>query len=154
MIVINFSQSSNYGQHYTKAEFSANFIERERFIVTDSGAKKATLSVNLTEHEAGALRKISEETWDIPVTVVVRRLILSFINDRITLLEVIPKIGLIDPERGEDLRICRVTVRMRNGEKERLREKGKECLLQPGGVVRVLILALLVGLIDRKDLWD
>jgi hypothetical protein len=123
--------------------------------VTGSEAKKATLSVNLTEREAGALRKISEETWDIPATVVVRRLILSFINDRIALLEVIPKIGSIDPERqGEDLRICRVTVRMRNDEKERLREKGKECLLQPSGVVRVLILALLVGLIDRKDLWD
>jgi len=122
--------------------------------LTESGSKKATLSVNLTEREAEALHKISEGTWDIPVTVVVRRLILSLIDDRMTLLEVIPKIGSIDPERHEDLKICRVTVRIRNDEKKRLREKGKECLLQPGGVVRVLILALLTGLIDRKDLWD
>jgi len=119
---------------------------------------KVTVSVHLTESQKVTLEEIIRD-WDIEMATIGRRLIRHLIQHRITLLELLKKYqaGIAKKRianRLAESRNYRICIRLLHEEKQKLNELANEWFYLPGELARILFELFIMGIIEKRDLWE
>ena len=111
---------------------------------------KQTISTTLTLVEKQALDKIATE-WGLKAGVVLRRLVLFLLQNRISFIEI-----LQNPVRGESESesFISIEVLLSINEKQEIIRIAKEWDFTVSAVLRRLVRALLFGGIPKNKLWN
>jgi hypothetical protein len=124
--------------------------------VTKKGSKKrsALVVVCLTENERSALEEFALR-WDIDLALVVRRLIQYFIKNKPSLPKLLEKYPAPDfADSTAESITQKVSVRLRQEEKQVLNFLAYKAFRLPGETARILVKLYITGVIEDRAIWE
>ena len=110
--------------------------------------RKQKINARLTIKEKKELDTLAKE-WGLSLANILRRLILIFVQGKISVIDLIRKIENIDS--NEDFLSIQVTLT--DAEKQHFLDAIKEWDFSANAILRRLTRALLTGVIPKSDLW-
>lgn len=115
------------------------------------GVRRKTVNTTLSVMEKKKLDNIADE-WGLKPGMILRRLILLLLQEKITLLDVLSKPSVQEMDL-EERNFHPVRVSLSDSEKENLLKISKEWDFTVAAILRRLVRALLSNDIHKEDLW-
>ena len=121
--------------------------------------RKVFVAICLTKTQKDALKQLIKE-WDIDMALVGRRLVQHLISNKTTLWELLKKyhaaypVSLSKNKELNELRTCKVCIRISWEEKQKLNQLAEEGFYLPGETARILMELFIAGIIKKSDIWE
>jgi hypothetical protein len=124
--------------------------------------KSVAVSVNLTEQQKIALEEMTRD-WGLDMAAIGRRLIHHLLGNKTMLLSLLQK---YQAEVGKEIGPCpftnrpseprcdKVSIRLTPEEKQKLSFFAYEWFYLPGELARILFELFIMGIIEKKDIWE